>query len=1124
MGIRININFPQLKAALKERYHRATHGTEAFPSRRVNSRFATMAFAAIAVDRRNLASNYRMTISRLLALGPNAQTKFREIFIREKLLLWGDRRKADTLPFYFRHYNFRKRISPKRITALIETLNQEFEQDIFRTDGKGRFWVELEPIEQPAKLEAPSLESSIKEILRTRARPLKTEDLMIALKEEGASFSEEELTLSLSTLLEDGTLKLADAFKEHAYYLNDVEIELNYAGSLIPVMGFNHLLTRGGLLGFRRTGQIVELLSDGRVDFVSASYLKQSKDIPYTEYYTEKGVKFIRDEELELVQAEEKLLFGSTADKEKIAIQNSPVCRKRYAKQILTYEIRRLQKTLMTRGLAVMENLDRIRAAAKHSKDPAYLAIYRARKVLEIGGTPSLALAAVLCNQKLPELETATLNLIKQYQEINSWPFDLETEDETYIDYAARMQKQTEDSVDVIRLLLAANIARVVYQPETLDEKDWPKCRFLYAYLAEQNGFDYLADLFKDLYLMNVRPHDYGLAATFFQQKTGMTRIEALKFLEPEAQKIKRLICEEWLGLDESEVDVYFRPKSFHSTVLKDRDILDLFGIRIVIHCKALDATQQEKDSFAAIETLHPFLKEYLTAKKIKNHIYEPRASGWQAIKYDGQIKGHDVEVILQTEKMFRFEKQSDMKQNHAARDINKEPGIRQDFEVYPEHVLPHLSLDAERNFSLAKEADQNNVFPFIAIDADGEALFETTGFNAKKPDRYTYQPQKFSAASLKGERVFPTPEDMFARYAKTNNLPLRSLARVEIYRFGTDTKGRRVLIPQKRSGRIYSGDVVVFKTDPNVAQLTKVTHLKSIMENSVYYATRLRAWKEHRQLAAQLTRDRQAQETLGSESQRLQIEGLEKYAKVFDRLQQRKKIGRRKTQVVGVDETVKAAHQSFGFKNPDNFFLALGLDLIDEQSLIERLSDVIDDTGYSFEIQSLDAQRQKIVFSIPYSKEIFRQLYHFGLIKEGNLLSIRSSSHMKFEEVRIRVEFTIESSEEKVEPGHLEAYLENIVRSKQKHDTTQDFSPRLKLFALRLEPKPNQTSSWFVLYQLINAIQDDQDMRVFAVDLPENPTTDNFGIISVEIPDIENKIDKLRDYAKILNTEIEEL
>jgi len=1133
MGIRISL--PQLKAAAKD----FVFGRKVFPGHFRFSRAATMTFASFYLDRRDISAHYAMAYSALATIGPEAQTQFIQVCLQEKLFMLRFRKKPGLIPTLPTHYCFRKTLEAEHINKLVTALNESFGKELFKSDGRGKFWLELAPVSPEEPLPV-SLKNSVRAALEKKDRPLTLADLKIALLNEQRAFSDSELTSAISELLEAGIVKTAADFENTSFYISAKEQALISARLLFKVIGFSELVDKGGLLGYRRTGRIVKLIGHKSEEYADVLFLKQSHSIPHLFYYTEKGPAAIRTKDLELVQAKERLLFGLTPTGGRVAIQNSPACREQHKKALTAYELSRLKKLLHLHNLPE-DFADKLLTAASKLKQPVYLLLYRARKILAMNGSMSLAMLSL-------HLETnnisdpAQAELIKQCQELSAWPFSLgeASQSEDYIDNLIRMQRQVAANLDVLRLILAAGISRVVYETETLDlhnKAEWNKMCFLYAPVAEQNGFEALASQLRDLYLMNIQPEKYIEAAIFFRRQTGMSRTEAVAFLEKTALELKQKTCNEWLGLNESEVDIYFRPKSYYSIAIKTRDVRDLLGLRICFNCRGVTPEEQAAQSLTALQAMKPKLINYLLSAhgiqedkgNIKDNITDARASGWRGLKIygykDQEMPGksfaclQEIEVIAQTEQMYRFEKQSQISQAHWAREVNKV--LNQEFDDHPEKVMSLLSLNAESNFAVLKQNDQDNVFVFAASQ-DDNLLF---GDQPPNPASLTFAPEKLPIVYKQGEAVRPIPEDVFCSMHIGSRLDLAQLSRVDIYRFGKNKNGQPVLV-KKKTPDIYhleSGDVLVFrglKVSPN----TVMARLKHLKNHAVYHLTRFNAWfRQNTYALIFVKKEKERQEKQAefrAELERLKQAGKKLFDKQYDMILKRRQIKIRKSSEIIRENILATVSQAFEYDSEEKFLAALGLDFIEQQQLIESISHAIENTGYWYDFESQPNSTHKITIGLADKKGILHQLRSFGILTKDNLLSLTTSPYTSFGQKRVTVEFTTNSP---VSENQLQACIESLFSRKQDPTTTTTdiIYPRLTTFVLQLPPAPGKT--WESFIELVDNIQEQPGMNILEVNLP--PAKQQApGRIRIEIPDNESSLGIFRLIAETLEATIEEI
>lgn len=1109
----LGFSWPQFKAAA----HEIAYGSTEFPGKRRGSRVATMLFASAAVDRRDLASNYRITLTRLEERGADAQIKFRQICIGQKIFLRKLRKDPSLLPDTLRHYHFRKTLTNRSIANLVLALNTEFEADIFHHDGQGHFWVDkLEKPIEPKK-EAPVLETAIINILSKKSRVLDFAAISQALKENGHNIDSAQLNATLDSLFDQRIIKTATDYSAQAFYLSDNETELVKARFLTAVTGLNELLTQAAVIGFQRDGQhIIKLHGPEKTELILSDYLEQRIGA-YLCYYTEYGMHVIRLADIDIVKVAEKLLFGLVNGR-KVAIQNCPWCRETYKDALEAYELSRLNQTLKNRQISNPEIQEKLHHGCRLTKEPAFQAIYRARKILEMGGSVELALASTYCN--IPFILGNAPELIRQFQDISSWAVSIKAKSEDYIDNLIRMQRQVINNTDAIMLFLADRIAKAVYQNDTMTPNDWYEIRFLCAPIAEQNGFDRMAEQLKDLYLLVNRPNDHIRAAKLFKQKTGMDHWQAQHFLELYSKEIKKKICDEWVGLDEDEVEVFFRPKSLYSIAIKTRDLHDCLGVRIVIKCKGQNSEQR---SFEIAQSLKPVLKEYLKVAqediKVDDNLAVPRASGLRHLKIVGRVENipgqmHEIEMIVQTEQMYRFEKQADTNQNHGKYDIQKEdPTLA--FEEYSPAIAGQITLSRDSNFRLLKEEDQkHNLFVFVACDSDGNPLISHANINEMNLD---FPVKKMPLALINGQLTPPTPEDIYCQSRQTKHLPLSRLGKTEIYRFAKGPNGKRLLV-KKKSGQLASGDVLVFHPAKSMSQSNRITRLKHALASATNHLTKFKAWQELEALYP----------TTGQSMLDRIRRGREKYKRLFDNSFRKKQIKKKfLNQDQGQEQILKNISNSLGFTEPKDFLISLSQGFIDDNLLGISLSFAIEHTGCPYSISVNASRSTSVEFSLPDRKGILRRLFDFGILTNDNVISLSTSSEFSFGQRRASIKFTL-SKDSPFNEGILVSCLQSFYSQRPvdaTYSTTATLSyvlhPLLDVFLLGL-PCPS-SGHWEQLSDLVGFVHDHEDMNIFEVDLPDISLGNRPGRVKIEIPNKEAPRIALLEFVEIYDFTFEE-
>jgi len=1104
-------------------------GKADFPGRGRFSRVATRSYPRFNKDwisRENLQANYNVAIAKL---SPDNQAVFFQTVISHNLLLPGQAKKLSRLkklPTKLEHYHFRKALIATDIKAFVIDLNQAIEGLGFSYDNMGRFKVEEpRPIKPEPQIEPDFLKNQVLEVLKDENRPLQLKDLKEKLKQSGISVSSKIFNqLFREMFINDGSVGRASGYeKNYVFYVKANEKELIKAQLLCSVTSQNgetRTYTNRRLQWGLEKGEIVILWQGQAPTYCSPAYISNYLAEKTTPYLTEKSRVFIHNNYLQTMQVKEKLLWGLKEDGQRVAVQNTAVCRKRHHDLLVNYEKKRLKTTLQNRNLNSFL-ASQITDEAKAQKQPTYFLIYRTRKLLEMGVSIDLALLSIHCDGK-----TDSDSLLAQYQEISAWDFDINIRSRHYIENFMGSQRQVTDKLDVLRLFLANRIAQLVYQNETMDDEKLGEIRFLCAPAAEQYGFDRLSEQFKDIYLMNTNPEKYLEAAKIFYEATRMTKLEAVKYLGSLAQEQKIKICD-WLDLTPEEVSVYFRPKSIYSIAIKERQIMDFLGLRIVLNCQEENAHESEYFSIEKLKELKPILEQEFQATIIKDHIEQARPSGWRALKIYGQSANRRIEVIAQTEEMYRLEKQAEMSQVHWARDINKEPGIKQEFDPLPREVALQLGGNPDENFQALKQHDQEqyvHVFVGTLVDEEQErVLLDVSRLTPNHLKSLRLYPKRLPKAGISN----PLLEDVFCRSAQTAGYNLRAFGQAELFRFTRNRKGKTTLVRQT-SPQVKNGQLIVFYRErkTTVSALSVMQRLGQIYDQAIYYSTKFRAWQERRETALSNSRNNHPREypekikSFEQERQKLSDRGKTIFTGAYHEIVEDKKNSAQYQDFEDLNKIMGIIANTFRFNNPQDLLVAIGLDIVELDHLKREIDNVIDNTGYRISYEFLSDTQVKLTISAPDAKGIIYNLFTWGIIEPANLVSLSTQSFFSGDQQRVEMELVINIQSDSFSQGESRGELIGMLNSLQVEQisdttTTQIFRPQIDILTLGIHRQ--ETGSWLNFDRLIESIQAKPGFDITQVTLDANQDQ---GMVRIEVPSavLENEESKKALFNKLEN------
>ncbi len=905
-------------------------------------------------------------------LSPSQQGRLRDLLLAHKIT----QRKLDHVPPEdLQHFHQCKIIRRKRIRAFTDAFNQGFGPDIKISYVAGQFSINVTSppttIQPPQEIDIePSLRAKIMGVLGDANRPLTFSNLRKAVKGKKA-----DLRGEIRKLTENGILvKTHYEDKVPARYFLKERMNKLLGRSVFKYendQGEEEFIYKKDADDLVLRGRACKFMNeDGSYTYMSAKYFNELElETETTEVMAGKVPLRIFNDDIEklleqklLVRGLEEETFASCYIHHEAQIKHRHQIFNAFAHPHLSHKYPDNLKQNYTKLRAAFN------AGFKIGKAGSILDfLYEARMVASIGGNLTAVIVALTRNKKaLAELRTTKLFKSSELEYIEHCLARLDFVSRFPLlfmpGYAHSLQNfihfiyDITDRYEVFQLLLVRKLSglRRLAWAEAGKLELPPNIRreieLVYAPLAESHGFIDLANNMRDLVARLSEPERYQATLKKMEQAIGMERDQARIHIINLARDLKEhMEADPFYNLTISDIptrvkEIYAIQKK-EDAAIENEDIIkneaiDFLGIRFI--CKTIDEAYQ----IAAYlqNKLTPAAKKDIPKGKkvIEDNLARPRPSGWRAWRgylqekdAKGNAKGPIMSVQILTEEMLKKDKIGEaahwsLKAVRAAEKYARKTGKdwkNQNFDPAP---LAEYNDDPEHDYYVDQRRARRHVRAFIC--------FKSWYENPKHPLydlEFSEKDSTFPKYGLipilrleKGRSV----ADAVAFRAFIDSL-ITKFDHAEVYRFSQDEAGKIKFVPFKRGQKrvphtsdVPNASLIVVKTSKHFLGGLSESDLHEILSKTQYTRTRLLA-----RLKLELLEKIRLNPNIPTSAYKTEFFNLKR-----ELVKQGKEDPLAK--LLNTPDKRRQMEKHTDLRNEDEIFMAIALDLIDQQSIEEAL------------------------------------------------------------------------------------------------------------------------------------------------------------------------------------------
>lgn len=799
------------------------------------SRVATKMFGVFYINRDNLLKDIMVIHG---SLPSSLKETFHSLLISHRII----QPEHQNRPFSELRSNYlSKTVTSKKLKALAAEFGTREETKLICEDGP------LVLINNPKfQLPLPFPEqrplASTAGILIASEAPLSFDQILKEHEKHDPNFGKEErkkLKNQLKELREENKVEQTTDGEYFWYNMKDIHLK---NGSLFPIHGTKNYISKKMLEKKLNGGKIAQVR--GVADSVFAwrnDFEKMQQEGKITKVYGEKGKSYYYfTDELNALALQGKIVFGQTKDGSKLPIHASSEAIAFYRREIYACEIEYIMKELEANYKLKPEEKETFREKlwaifemweeAKIGPSP-HKNLYLAKKVAQMKGSSTAVLAALfslLTHVKTKEILKShplfnaneaeeIIEINREYKVARGLPFRIPEDDHHFIQNFMWMLIVLAENPESMRLLLADKLKSLVFRSEDINPEE---IIFLYAPLAERFGFtDFPEDLKNALFQIEDKKR-FEEYQRKIDEKNEMDLQTAKKYLAGKADLLREELARE-LGIPKSAIQIKHRRKA--EVEVRDKieirkqstleDIQDLLGLKIIIDCQT-GGTEAEKEKknleYLDLMKLCLYEKYKLASQQVKDDTANTRKSGWHAITFEGvkTEEGKEVEIQLMTKSMHDDEKFIKVRQAHWCYSIRRLLPS-QKFDDYPLELLDRLTGDLERDYPLIHRYFAKN-WNFSFFVREGEKLSPNQKENLIKSVLI-----KKTMLQIKRLPKDATPVDLAAGAGL-----LQAYGGAEIYSFGFDendkpnVKKEYISVPDLAvNHQLQNGEIVIIKS-----------------------------------------------------------------------------------------------------------------------------------------------------------------------------------------------------------------------------------------------------------------------------------------------------------------------